>query len=129
MYRWMMTQIFVSYSHRDRKPVGRVVEGLEQAGYQVWWDRQLRPYQAFGQEIEAALTDSRCAVVAWSARARNSLWVQAEATEALESDKLLQVSLDNVRPPLPFTMIHLLSFAEWSGRVGEPPWELFEEAI
>ncbi len=124
-----MTELFVSYSHRDRAPVARMVGALEKNGYQVWWDRRLRPYQAFGQEIEAALKASGCAVVAWSSRARDSLWVRAEATEAWESGKLLQVSLDGSDPPLPFTMIHLLNFAGWSGRVGDPPWELFEEAI
>jgi hypothetical protein len=124
-----MGQVFVSYSHQNRSPVSRIASALSESGYDVWWDPRLRAHQDFGKEIEAALQGARCAVVAWSSQARDSLWVRAEATEALEARKLVQVSLDGSRPPLPFTMIHLLNLSQWSGRSVDPPWAELREAV
>jgi TIR domain len=68
-----MAELFISYSHSDRKSVSDIAIGLEKTGHQVWWDRRLRAYQDFGKEIEAAIEKANCAIVAWSATARNSL--------------------------------------------------------
>jgi len=106
-----MAEIFVSYSHADLSTVSRIALQLEDRGHDVWWDRELKGGQDFGPEIEAALRNANCAVVAWSGTARNSLWVRAEATLALESGKFVQLSLDAAKPPLPFTMLHLLDFS------------------
>jgi hypothetical protein len=124
-----MAQVFVSYSHANVDPVSRLAAGLEQTGYAVWWDRRLRAHQQFGPEIEAALRGSHCAIVAWSTQARDSLWVRAEATEAWEAGKLVQVTLDGAKPPLPFTMIHVLNLARWSGQVVDAPWSELREAV
>jgi hypothetical protein len=124
-----MAELFVSYTHADLEPVSNIARGLESAGHEVWWDRRLRAHQDFGMEIEAALHSAQCAVVAWSSTARNSLWVRAEATAAWDSGKLVQLSLDGVSPPLPFTMIHLLDFTNWRGRIDDLCWGSLQEAI
>lgn len=107
-----MADLFVSYSHADRQPVSKLAGALQADGHEVWWDDRLRPYHDFGAEIEASLRRSNCAIVAWSAAARDSLWVRAEATAAWESRKLVQLSLDGAKPPLPFTMVHLLDLSK-----------------
>jgi TIR domain len=124
-----MAELFISYSHSDRKSVSDIAIGLEKTGHQVWWDRRLRAYQDFGKEIEAAIEKANCAIVAWSATARNSLWVRAEATAAWESGKLVQLSLDGAKPPLPFTMVHLLDFSSWDGQLNAMSWHHLQEAI
>jgi hypothetical protein len=124
-----MPELFVSYSHTDYKPVSNIALCLEMKGYQVWWDLRLRANQDFGMEIEAALKNANCAVVAWSNTARNSLWVRAEATVALESGKLVQLSLDGTKPPLPFTMIHLLDFSNWRGQIDDVSWHHLQDAV
>jgi TIR domain len=124
-----MAALFVSYSHADQEPVSGIAHGLERAGHAVWWDRRLRAHQDYGREIEAALGNATCAVVAWSSTARDSLWVRAEATAALDSGKLVQLSLDGAKPPLPFTMIHLLDFPAGARAFGSPSWHLLEEAV
>jgi len=124
-----MAELFVSYSHADREPVSSIAQGLERAGHAVWWDHRLRAHQDFGMEIESALSNAKCAVVAWSTTARDSLWVRAEATAALDSAKLVQLSLDGAKPPLPFTMIHVLDFSLGRRDLDGPTWQLLEEAI
>jgi hypothetical protein len=124
-----MAELFVSYTHADLEPVSNIARNLESAGHEVWWDRRLRAHQDFGVEIETALDSSQCAVVAWSSTARKSLWVRAEATAAWDSGKLVQISLDGAKPPLPFTMIHLLDFSNWRGRIDDLCWGSLQEAI
>jgi hypothetical protein len=123
-----MADLFVSYSHVDRQPVSRLAGALQTDGHDVWWDERLHAHQDFGAEIEASLRRSNCAIVAWSATARDSLWVRAEATAAWESRKLVQLSLDGARPPLPFTMIHLLDFSKDDLTSG-PSWLALGAAI
>ena len=124
-----MSEVFVSYSHRDQEKVSRIAGALEKSGFETWWDRRLRAHQDYGLEIEAALRRANCAVVAWSAGARDSLWVRAEATEAWETDKLVQITLDGAKPPLPFTMIHLLNLSGWGGETSNPLWSELQGAV
>jgi hypothetical protein len=124
-----MADLFVSYSHRDMDRVSQIAVGLKANGHAVWWDQRLTANQDFGLEIEAALRTSDCAVVAWSTVARDSLWVRAEASEALEARKLVQLSLDGARPPLPFTMIKFLDFSRWRGGSGELEWQGLEHSV
>lgn len=125
-----MSELFVSYSHKDRAPVGQIVNGLKACGYQVWWDERLRRgHSDFSLEIEAALESAGCAVVAWSRLARASIWVRAEATVARESGKLVQLTLDGERPPLPFNVIDLLDMANWQGDTTEAKFQSLQKAV
>ena len=125
----VMAQVFLSYSHHNRQMVSRIADGLTGEGYSLWWDRNLRAGHDYASDIEAELQDATCVVVVWSAAARNSLWVRAEASAALEQDKLVQVSADKARPPLPFTMLHLLDLSEWSGSRDHPSWREFGDSV
>ena len=59
---------------------------------------------------------------AWSRTARDSLWVRAEANEALDQGKLVQINLDGAKLPLPFTMLHFTDFSHWTGAREQAPW-------
>lgn len=124
-----MAEVFISYARPDAQQAARVVEGLESAGYSLWWDSALAVSDDFGMRIEEELAAARCVVVAWSAAARHSLWVRAEATAVLEADKLVQVSLDAGKPPLPFTMLQLLDLSAWGGETTTTAWSRFEGAV
>jgi hypothetical protein len=117
-----MAQVFISYSHQNTPKVKLIADGLSAAGYALWWDRKLHAADDFTKNIEAELDASQCVVVVWSATARNSLWVRAEASAALEQDKLVQVSADRSKPPLPFTMLHLLDLSDWRGDCTHETW-------
>lgn len=121
-YPAAMADIFVSYSRRNRDRVAAISGALEESGYTLWWDRQLATGADYGTVIEREIGDSSCVVVAWSSTARDSLWVRAEANEALDSGKLVQISLDGAKLPLPFTMLHFLDFTAWQGGRTGSPW-------
>ena len=124
-----MAHLFVSYSRRNRDRVGDIAGALEQSGYSLWWDRQLASGADYGSVIEREIGAAGCVVVAWSESARESLWVRAEANEALDAGKLVQLSLDGAKMPLPFTMLHFLDFREWHGQRDRPPWSELETRV
>jgi len=117
-----MADVFVSYSRANRDRVAGVSDGLAATGYSVWWDQQLLPSDDYAMLIEREIDAARCVVVAWSQTARQSLWVRAEANEALDAGKLVQINLDGARLPLPFTMLHFLDFRRWRGERQGPLW-------
>jgi hypothetical protein len=119
-----MADVFVSYSRRDREQIGAIASALEAGGHSLWWDRELKSGEDYGSVIEREIGAAGCVVVAWSKSARDSLWVKAEANEALDSAKLVQVTVDGAKLPLPFTMLHFLDFSRWRGGSEDPLPEL-----
>jgi hypothetical protein len=123
-----VADVFVSYAHRNLRSVKPISKGLTDAGLSVWWDDHLRAGDDFAMVIERELDAAKCAVVVWSEAARNSLWVRAEATEALDAGKLVQVRVDGVKPPLPFTIVQMHDLTRWNGSRGDQPWPHVENA-
>jgi TIR domain len=117
-----MAEVFVSYSRVNRDRIATVSDALEGSGYSVWWDRSLAPGDDYAMLIEQQIDASKCVVVAWSETARQSLWVRAEANEALDAGKLVQINLDKARLPLPFSALNFLDFSGWAGTRGEEVW-------
>jgi outer membrane protein OmpA-like peptidoglycan-associated protein len=108
--------IFISYAHLDRERADRLATRLSSAGYSVWWDRQIRTGDHFDQVIEAAHAAAKLVIVLWSGHSVSSNWVRAEASRALDDDKLLPVRLDKARPPLRFTQVQTVDLTGWDGR-------------
>ena len=124
-----MADVFVSYARRNRPRVAELTGALEAGGYALWWDPALDPGDDYGMVIEREIAAAPCVVVAWSAAARQSLWVRAEANEALDAGKLVQVNLDQAKLPLPFTMLHFLDFSRWRGERQGEPWAEFDGRV
>jgi hypothetical protein len=124
-----MADVFVSYSRKNRDRVELISGGLAEGGYSLWWDERLAASDDYAMLIESEIDAASCVVVAWSASARQSLWVRAEANEALDSGKLVQISLDQAKLPLPFTMLHFLDFSRWGGERQGSPWGDFENKV
>ena len=45
-----MSDIFVSYKSDDRDRVRPIIDALEAAGWEVWWDTHIEAGRAFGLE-------------------------------------------------------------------------------
>jgi hypothetical protein len=124
-----MADVFLSYARATRPRIEQIGDGLETGGYSLWWDKALNASDDYAMVIEAQLDAAACVVVAWSAQARQSLWVRAEANEALDSGKLVQINLDGTRLPLPFSVLHFLDFARWRGELQGTPWSDFDARV
>lgn len=110
-----MTDIFLSYTERDRDMARRVAEALGSAGWNVWWDRRIPAGETWRSVLEHALEDMRCMVVLWSANSIESEWVYEEATEGRRQGKLVPVMLESVRPPAGFREIQAADLTGWDG--------------
>jgi hypothetical protein len=119
-----LADVFISYSRLDHERVQPIADRLSSLGYSIWWDKHLRAGQVFVDEIERQLDSAKAVLTAWSANARNSTWVYAESSRALDNNKFLQLRLDNARLPLPF---EALQVADMSG--GKSEWGTLEDAL
>ncbi|NJN51693.1 MAG: TIR domain-containing protein [Gammaproteobacteria bacterium] len=108
-----MADVFVSYASEDRDRIAPLVRALEQQGWTVWWDRNIRPGAQFQRAISDAIDDARCVVVCWTSLSIESEWVLNEANDGKERGILVPVLLDDVRPPIGFRMTQMADLRHW----------------
>ena len=82
------TDLFLSYSRQDRSKIEALSEMLQQSGWTVWWDRQIKTGTSYDKVIENALMNARAVVVAWSSTSVDSDWVRAEAGLCAEENQI-----------------------------------------
>ena len=115
-----MSDIFISYSSKDRPWVEQFAKALETHGWSVWWDRNIPTGGSFNQVIRQELSTANCAIVVWSEQSVESEWVQAEAAEAKKQDKYLPVKINESEIPLGFTQRTFQSLVDWEAGVDHP---------
>ena len=108
-----MSDIFISYAREDRPRVERLAAALEQRGWAVWWDPDIRTGEDFGRMIHTALQAARCVIVVWSHQSIASPWVKDEAQVGQERGVLLPVCIDAVAPPLGFRQLQTVDLTGW----------------
>ena len=108
-----MSDIFISYSSKDRPWVERFAKTLVTHGWSVWWDRNIPTGGSFNAEIRKELSAATCAIVVWSEQSVESEWVQAEAAEAKKQEKYLPIKVTECEIPLGFTQRTYQSLEEW----------------
>jgi adenylate cyclase len=117
-----MSDIFVSYARSTAAQAQLVADALRGLGYGVWRDDELPAHRSYTQVIEERLRLAKAVVVVWSEDAAKSEWVQSEADQARASRKLVQLTLDGARLPMPFDRIQCADLAGWTGDVEAPGW-------
>jgi hypothetical protein len=117
-----MVDVFISYSREDVDKVGLLARKIEEEGYDVWWDADLPPHLSYGDVITTKIGMAKAAIVVWSTTSAASEWVRAEADMARNQKKLVQTSLDNVMPPLPFNQIQYAEIGNWDGNANHTGW-------
>jgi len=118
-----MADVFISYSSLDRDRARLIAASLEAEQISTWWDPDLRPGEVYDTEIEKQLAAAKCVIVLWSGASVNSKWVRAEATDADSRKILIPVSIDQVRLPLPFTLLQTTNLTDWNGNTTAEPWQ------
>jgi pimeloyl-ACP methyl ester carboxylesterase len=108
-----LAALFISYARDDEAVAATLAAALENAGHTVWWDRRLTGGAEYNRVIEAALDSCDKVIVLWSAHSKNSAWVRDEATVAINSAKIVPVTVDGTAPPLGFRQFHTVDLSEW----------------
>lgn len=123
---------FVSYKSEDRQAVAVLVDALREVGLAVWWDQDIRSGSPWEESIHMELIAAGCVLVCWTARSVDphlGAKVQVEAREALDGGKLVQVVLDDVKPPLFFRQYQAKDLRNWSGLTTVANFKAIVEAI
>ncbi|MGE3151163.1 MAG: toll/interleukin-1 receptor domain-containing protein [Nitrospiraceae bacterium] len=115
-----MSDIFISYSSKDRPWVEKLAKTLGTYGWSVWWDRNIPTGGSFNTVIRQELGAAKCAIVVWSEQSVESEWVQAEAAEAKNQEKYLPVKIDKSDIPLGFTQRTFQSLVDWEAGIDHP---------
>ena len=102
-----MTDVFISYSRKDRARVTQLVAAIEAAGFTVWWDKAISAGTEFDREIDTALERARAVIVVWSEDSILSRWVREEADDGLQRNILIPVSFDGTSPPRGFKLVQV----------------------
>jgi hypothetical protein len=114
-----MSDIFVSYSSKDKERVGTLVKVLEQWGWSVWWDPKILHGSQFDETIEAELKSAKCVIVVWSTTSVSSHWVKEEAHEGADRSILIPVLIDDVAIPLGFRLFDAAGLIDWQGDIND----------
>jgi hypothetical protein len=97
-----MTQVFVSYAHKDYNLALPVMEAIHRAGLMLRDAGALLPGEPFAEGLQREIEAAQCVVVLWSEAAAQSRFVQLEIHQAIRawsSDRLVLATLDDT--PLP----------------------------
>ncbi|HEY1562141.1 MAG TPA: TIR domain-containing protein [Caulobacteraceae bacterium] len=117
-----MSDIFISYARSTEAGARQIGEALRALGYGVWRDDELPAHRAYADVIEERLSIAKAVVVVWSAEAARSEWVRSEAEKARADRKLVQVTIDGAKLPMPFDQIQCADLAGWNGDLSHPGW-------
>lgn len=107
--------LFVSYSRGDLARARPVIDLLDRAGFEVWWDGRLEGGENYLQTTEAALEAADAVVVLWSATSTQSNWVRDEAQRGRERGCLVPLTIDGTMAPLGFRQFQLIDISAWDG--------------
>jgi len=114
-----VSRIFLSYARDDASAARQLADEIALSGHDVWWDNNLRGGSRFAKEIDRALKDAEAIVVLWSETSVDSAWVQDEAAEGRDTERLVPVSMNSTKPPLGFRQFHTIDLGSWDGH-GRP---------
>lgn len=112
-------QVFISYSHKDKKFVNSLSSDLEKAGTSVWLDeKKIKVGDLISKKIEDGISkcDFFCLVI--SKHSVNSKWVEREYRTALNmqlspgtTPKILPLLIEEVELPL---LLREIKYADFS---------------
>ncbi len=109
-----MHDIFVSYARDDKPSVRKLVESFENEGWSVWWDDRIEIGVKYSRILDEALNQSRCVVVCWTGSALQSEYVKSEAHRGDARHLLVQIALEKVVLPNPFSEYAISDLSDWS---------------
>lgn len=117
-----MSDIFISYKREDEARAARLVQALQKAGLNPWWDRGLPGGENWRENIQAALSAAKVVIVAWTHESVGPTgdFVRDEAGQAKARGVLVPVLLERVRAPLGFGEVQAIDLSRWRGSPRDP---------
>ena len=124
-----MSDIFISYKHEEQLFAKILAGALQKKGWSVCWDPKLRAGEHFDDSIERALTEAKCVIVMWSKLSVNSRYIKDEANYALNLNKLVPITIEEVDLPFRFEGIQTEQLFNWDGSDNRAIYAEFREIL
>jgi arsenate reductase len=127
-----MTDIFLSYSSKDRDRVALVHEALIKVGFEVFWDQTVPAGLDWDTWIRQQLSRAKCTVVVWSRNSVASDNVRHEATVAKQHQKLVPLLLDPLTAdqfPMGLYAVQAADLSSWAGNLDSGDWQKLQDEL
>lgn len=127
-----MTDIFFSYSSKDRERVRPIHAALTAQGFDIFWDQSVPPGTDWDTWIRQHLNAAKCAIVFWSQHSVVSDNVRHEATIAKQQGKLFPALLDTLATdqfPMGFYTTQAANLTAWNGDEQHEGWLQLEHQV
>ena len=121
--------VFVSYARADEKQAKVIINSIDRAGFEVWWDALIPSGERFSAKIAEALEHAGAIVVLWSRHSVGSNWVQDEASWGRDHHRLVPISIDGSHPPLGFRQLQCVDLSKGGARASNPEMQRALSAI
>jgi hypothetical protein len=121
-----MTEIFLSYSSKDRARVQPLRDALTDRGFSVFWDQEVPANSDWDTWIRQHLNESKCTIVVWSAHSILSNNVRHEAVIARQQNKMVPVMLDAIAAdqfPMGLYTVQAANLCAWTGDTDSGDWQ------
>jgi TIR domain/Sel1 repeat len=113
-----MTDIFLSYSSKDRERVRALRDALAGLGYDVFWDVETPAGENWDAWIRDHIARAKVVIILWTKNSAASPNVQHEAAIARDANKLLAAQLEAMKAidfPMGFYTTQAPLLAGWNG--------------
>ena len=103
-----MPDICIFYSEPDKDKVEALSLILEDFGWSVWWDKNIKNGR-WGPEIEKNIKAAKCVIPIWNTKAISNTsitYVEAEKSRQLNRP-MITLTSENIEVPLPFNAEHI----------------------
>jgi len=117
-----MADVFISYKKEDLQIADRIVVGLRDEGFTVWWDDGLSPKTAWDAALEKEIASATSVVVLWTPRSVHSDWVRTEAHYGQDRGKLVPVKMEDCSIPIAFMLRQTVELSKWRGDRSDREW-------
>lgn len=127
-----MTDIFLSYSSKDREKVRPMHDALVAMGYSVFWDIETPAGENWDQWIRRNIAEAKVVIVFWTKNSAASVNVQHECAIAREDNKLIPTQLEIMRAidfPMGFYSSQAPPIHDWTGMVTHPGYASVIQAV
>lgn len=127
-----MSDIFFSYSSKDRDRVRPIHAALAERGFEIFWDQSVPPGTDWDTWIRQRLNQSKCAIVFWSVHSIVSDNVRHEASVAKQHGKLIPVLLDDLAAdqfPMGHYALQGANLSAWTGDEQYDGWLKLQQEV
>ncbi len=118
-----LVDVFISYARAEVTFARALAETLREEGFSVWFDEKIYAGAQWEALLLSTLATAKAVLVVWSTTSLTRPWVLREARLAIETGRIVPITIDDVVLPDEFRTHQLAKMAGWDGSGAHPELE------